>query len=238
MEEKQLVEIIIAPICYGIIALYHVLILIIGIIRPKTVQITRNISTRVNWVLEMMFSKNREQLTIQTVRNHIYAASLLASFSSALAFYFTTTVYESEGNSPIEYKIQMNFLIIVLFISFTLFANSVRLMFHVEFLILARDMTHVKTRIEKNFDQANNDRFIPETFIDLNLPNIGVLDREKLMNVEKAKRNTVLASIFYTLGVRGLFICAPMAFWNIFGIWALLGMSIALLIFCIFYDFL
>eukprot|EP01080_Neovahlkampfia_damariscottae_P000151 gene151-4397_t len=200
-----------------------------------------NIKTRVNWALEMMFSKGREALAIQTTRNHIYGTSFLATLCSALAFFITTQGFETDATdvSTLEYKIQLYFIAAILFISFTFFANSVRLMFHVQFLILAKDMSHVKKCIDDYYNKKDiEERIIPETFIDLHLPNIEKLDRLKLSNVEKVKRHISLASIYYSLGVRGLFIGIPIASWAIFGIWPMLGTSIALLIFFIFYDFL
>ena len=190
----------------------------------------------------MMFKEGREALAIQTVRNHIYGTSLLATLSSALAFFLTTQGFETNATDveTLEFKIQMYSLGAILFISFSFFANSVRLIFHLQFLILAKDMSHVKKCIDDHFNkkEISEEKIIPETYIDLHLPNIEKMDRLRLSNVEKVKNHIGLASIYYSLGVRGLFIGAPIASWAIFGIWFMLGTSIFLVLFFIFYDFL
>jgi hypothetical protein len=190
--------------------------------------------------MEMMFKPDKEPLIVQVIRNFIYGSTFFATLSSTLALFVLTQDDGIDTPTNMLVKLQLYFLAAFLFVSFSFFALSVRLMFHTEFLIIAKDMSHVETAIKKHFESATSpreetQRSIQETFVEI--PGIGKLDKLRLKNCGKAKKNIAFATIFYFIGVRGLMVSTPIASWMVFGEWAMLGNSIFLVIFFFFYDF-
>jgi hypothetical protein len=236
---EEIAHYTVPPISFILIVIYHVIIGIIGLIRPRTIHVTLNIKSSFNWIMEMMFVEGREMICLQTIRNFIYGTSILAALSSSLALFVGTHGFDID---PIflEYKIQMYCLSIILFISFSFFALSVRFVFHLQFLILAKDMTFVKRAIEEILESKDGEEdifiTIPETEFDLNLQRIKKLDILRMKNLEKAKRTITLVSLFFTIGVRGLLIGIPIIVWAFLGVWAMLGSSFCLILFFIFLD--
>jgi hypothetical protein len=228
----------IPPISFFLIIAYHVIIGIIGLIRPRAFHVTLNIKTRFNWIMEMMFVEGREMVCLQTIRNFIYGTSILAALSSSLAFFVGTQGFDVD---PIffEYKIQMYCLSAILFVSFSFFALSVRFIFHLQFLILAKDMTHVKRAIEGILESKGEEEVVivvPETYIDLNLKRSKKLDVLRMLNLEKAKKTMALATLFFTVGVRIFLVGIPIIAWALINVWVMLGSSICLILFFIFFD--
>jgi uncharacterized membrane protein len=197
-------------------------------------------------MLEMMFTPGKESLCLQTLRNYIYGATVFTSLTSASALILLTHGFDSKPFF-FEFKIQMYCLSAILFISYTFFALSVRLVFHLQFLILTKNMKPVRNAIDEYFDPSNKEKDLEtlgliekedEIYIFFNFPHDKYLDIYQLYNVEKSKRYIVLSKLFFTIGVRGLLISIPCVFWVILGMWTMLGTTILLLIFLIFYDIL
>jgi uncharacterized membrane protein len=239
LSTQQIIQIVVASFSALILIVYHFIIGIVGFFKPHKLHVSLNIKTRKNWIMEVMFKPDKEPLMTQVLRNFIYGSTFLASLSSTLAL-FVLTQDTGVQTSNIFETLQLHLLAIFLFTSFSFFALSVRLIFHTEFLIIAKDMSHVETAIQNYFEKLTSpreetQRSIRETVVEI--PGVGKLDKLRLKNCGKAKKNIALATVFFTIGVRGLMVSTPIASWMVFGEWGMLTNSICLVILFFFYDF-
>ncbi len=166
-----------------------------------------NETARKLWVQDVMANRGKDVMAVQTLRNYIMAASLMASTSVLLILGTLTLSGQAESlaqtwhavniggsGAPQAWIIKVMCLLTVFIVAFFAFATTIRLLNHVLFMI--------------------------------NVPNAE--SHPGLAPAQVAHRLT-RAGHFYSVGMRSFFLAVPLVFW-LFGPLYLLAATIGLIV--------
>eukprot|EP01018_Ginkgo_biloba_P029597 Gb_19192 [translate_table: standard] len=151
--EENLLDIILVPMGFAIMAAYHIYLVYRILKHPKTTVIGINVINRRAWVHAMMNDGIKNGvLSVQTLRNHIMASTLLASTAITLCSVLALLLANT-GNGGVQVQRMVfgersslassvkYFCVLVCFlVAFVCHAQSVRYYSHVSFLIFRRTM--------------------------------------------------------------------------------------------------
>jgi uncharacterized membrane protein len=234
MIDWSVTDIVLPSISAGLFLIYHAYFFLMYFFAPQYTNLGIQVKTRKHWLYTMLFTPGQEVLAIQTLRNAIMSASFFASIASGLAFYMMTL--SQKGTTEILTSFQYLLLASIFFTSFLFFAFNVRSNLHLGFLITAKNMDEVRLAIKLYRHDKVLDAELEESKQVIDIEKIGKIDSMRLQNLDKAARHMTLAAIYYTLGVRTLYLAVPVAFWVSLGSWAMFSTTFLVLSVLIMYD--
>jgi uncharacterized membrane protein len=166
-----------------------------------------NETARTLWVQDVMANRGKDVMAVQTLRNYIMAASLMASTSVLLILGTLTLSGQAESlaqtwhavniggsGAPQAWIIKVMCLLTVFIVAFFAFATTIRLINHVLFMI--------------------------------NVPNA---DSYPGLAPRQVAHRLTRAGHFYSVGMRSFFLAVPLVFW-LFGPLYLLAATIGLIV--------
>jgi hypothetical protein len=229
-------EVVIPITSVLLMLMYHIYLFFMTITFPKRVNFGHQTIIRKKWIKWVLFTPGAEILGVQAMRNAMMAYSFIASLCSALAFYFVRLAATQKNFIS---QIQYFSLSLIFFVAFLLFAFGIRYLMNNSYLVSATDMTQVNEAISRFLlspeSRQQKEPNSQETAVDMSAQ-YGGLDPLRVKNLPTVQRNMFMSTMCFTFGVRFMVFGVPTTLWIGFGVWAMLGSSIAVIILLFIYD--
>ncbi|KAI9094029.1 hypothetical protein DFS34DRAFT_629646 [Phlyctochytrium arcticum] len=246
MENKPLRELLIPIVCFCLILLYHVALGWITYCRPHLTVLGLTRAARRQWVRAVV-ERNEGTLAVQTLRNWLMTASLLATASVTLtvglaAFASDLRQSAASGSQSLTfYQWKLVILIVSYMCAFFAFTQTMRYFTHVGFLVSTCGYLTMK-RAERQRPQqptppANPDndgsRGVTSAQLERGIDVYDPFLDDEILDVPTIAALLNRGAMFHTMGLRGFYITFPLMLW-LFSSWLFLGGTI-LLVFLLFY---
>ncbi|CAO2818120.1 unnamed protein product [Amaranthus hypochondriacus] len=136
MEEAEYLDYVLVPTGLVVLGLYHLWLFYTIIRHPTTTVVGVNSLSRQQWVLHMMADPGKNGvLAVQTIRNNLMAATLLATIAITLSSLISAVVSDSSSDIYTIHTTKYLSVLICFLLAFFCNMQSIRYYAHVSFLL-------------------------------------------------------------------------------------------------------